>query len=599
MEPNNNSTRDSRQEDHTVREKPPVRRILLTCLHVILTVLPVVACGTAIYLHAVYPNEKLEELWFYLSNGAGDSGSSTFLKGAAVVGPPCLVVIALLLLLQYDVFHKRRTIRRKAGKSGAEKEIQIYPIRHKWAFTAAVFVILIGIGFQQIGVYTFVAAQFRESNFIHDHYVDPRGTSTRLSDDTAATGGDEPVTGESATEAPATGEPATDKDIWSGYKNPNYLVKAPEKRRNLLVIEVESLETTMFTREQGGAWEHDVIPDLYRMLFDEDAIFFASDGGTRGTQDAYGSTWTTASLIANTAGIPFKVPVGMNNSYHSKNFLKGAYSLGDVLRDFGYRNVLLSGCRTTFGGVAEYFTCHGNYEIVDPLNLRFRAGAETYFSRPIPKSQKNEWGLSDEFTFDVAKDFLTLQGDISDQPWHLLISTIDTHFTGYTYEADPENGYKGSVTSFDRQLENVYATTARSIVEFVQWVKQQPFYENTTVVIIGDHVNMLNSFCDKSDADLRGRYNLILNSAVTTTNTKNRSFTALDFFPTMLAAAGFTIEGDRLGLGANLFSDRPTLAETYGLSFMNDELEKKSDFYIDYIMGREDYEDLESRADKE
>ena len=83
MEPNNNSTRDSRQEDHTVREKPPVRRILLTCLHVILTVLPVVACGTAIYLHAVYPNEKLEELWFYLSNGAGDSGSSTFLKGAA------------------------------------------------------------------------------------------------------------------------------------------------------------------------------------------------------------------------------------------------------------------------------------------------------------------------------------------------------------------------------------------------------------------------------------------------------------------------------------------------------------------------------------
>ena len=106
---------------------------------------------------------------------------------------------------------------------------------------------------------------------------------------------------------------------------------------------------------------------------------------------------------------------------------------------------------------------------MDPLNLRFRAGAETYFSRPIPKSQKNEWGFSDEFTFDVAKDFLTLQGDISDQPWHLLISTIDTHFTGYTYEADPERGYKGSVTSFDRQLENVYATTARSIVEFVQW----------------------------------------------------------------------------------------------------------------------------------
>ena len=105
---------------------------------VFVTALAVVACGAAIYLHAVYPNEKLEELWFYLTNGAGDSGADTFLKGVAIAGPPCLAVIALLLLLEYDVFHKRRTIRRKSGKTGTEREIQIYPIRHKWAFTAAV-----------------------------------------------------------------------------------------------------------------------------------------------------------------------------------------------------------------------------------------------------------------------------------------------------------------------------------------------------------------------------------------------------------------------------------------------------------------------------
>ncbi len=583
MEPKNTHIPDSCPENSTpaVRKKRSARRVVLTCLHVFVTALAVVACGAAIYLHAVYPNEKLEELWFYLTNGAGDSGADTFLKGVAIAGPPCLAVIALLLLLQYDVFRKRRTIRRKSGKTGTEREIQIYPIRHKWAFTAAVFVILVGIGFQQIGVYTFVAAQFRTSAFIKDNYVDPRGTVTVLTPDTSADGTE------------------TGDDIWREYRYPNYLVKAPDKLRNLLVIEVESLETTMFTKEQGGAWDYEVIPELYQLLSDKDAIFFASDSGTRGTQDAYGSTWTTASLIANTAGIPFKVPVGMNNAYHSKNFLKGAYSMGDVLRDFGYRNVLLSGCRTSFGGVAEYFTCHGNYEIIDPRNLRFRTFDGTYYSMPIPKSQENEWGFSDEYTFNVAKKFLSLQDADSDQPWHLFISTIDTHFTGYTYAADSENGCKGSVTSFDRTVENVYATTARDLAEFVQWVKQQPFYENTTVVIIGDHVNMLNSFCDRSDSDLRGRYNLILNSAVTTDNTKNRSFTALDFYPTMLAAAGFTIDGDRLGLGANLFSSTPTLAEKYGLSHLNNELEKKSDFYIDYIMGREDYEALESKAETE
>jgi phosphoglycerol transferase len=584
MEPNSAHVTDSRAEKPEGKNRKTAGHILLMGLHVLLTVLPVAACGAAIYLHAVYPNEKLEELWFYLTNGAGDSGASTFLKGAAIVGPPCLVIIVLLLLLQYDVFGKRRTIRRKSQKSGREKEIQLYPIRHKWIFTAAVFVIFIGIGCQQIGVYTFVAAQFRTSEFIQDHYVDPRGTSELIENDE--------LTSESDAQTAETMD-----NIWDEYSNPGYLVKAPEKLRNLLVIEVESLETTMFTKKQGGAWDYEVIPEMYDLLHDEDAIFFASDSGTRGTQDGYGSTWTTASMIANTAGIPFKVPVGMNNSYHSKNFLKGAYALGDVLRDFGYRNVLISACRTSFGGVAEYFTCHGNYEIIDPNNLRFKTGAETYYSMEIPKSQKNEWGFSDEFTFDVAKKFLSTQSGADDQPWHLFISTIDTHFTGYTYEADED--YKGSETKFNRQLENVYATTSRSIAEFVQWVKKQPFYENTTIVIIGDHVNMLKSFCDKDDDDLRGRYNLILNSVVSTANTKNRSFTAFDFYPTMLAAAGFTIGGDRLGLGANLFSSRPTLAETYELSYMNAELEKKSDFYIDYIMGREDYEELESKAEKE
>ena len=43
---------------------------------------------------------------------------------------------------------------------------------------------------------------------------------------------------------------------------------------------------------------------------------------------------------------------------------------------------------------------------------------------------------------------------------------------------------------------------------------------------------------------------------------------------------GCTIEGDRLGLGVNLFSDRPTLAEEWGYDRFNSELSKASDYYI-------------------
>lgn len=544
-----NQEKSSEKQAETTKKRS-AKTIWLNILHILLIVLPVVACGAAIYLHITYPNEKLEELWFYMTHSATDSGMSTFVKGALIAGPICLVVIAGLILLQYDLFHKRRTITRVSKKTGKETEIQVYPIRHRWLFSGVIGLVLIGIAFGQIGVYEYIGAQYNNSSFIADHYANPRDTA---------------------------------------------LITAPEKKRNLLVIELESMETTMFTKEQGGVWDHEVIPELYQLLFDEDAAFFASDNGTRGTQDGYGTTWTTASLIANTSGIPFKVPIGMNNSYHVEKFLQGAYSLGDVLKANGYRNVLLSGCVTSFGGVQEYFTYHGNYEIIDPATPEWTQASGGRSGMIVPSSQENEWGFSDEATFKMAQKFLSTEGD-SEEPWHLFISTIDTHFEGYTYRADSEHGYTGSETRYSRQLENVYATTSRVVGEFVEWLKEQSFYENTTVVIIGDHVNMLSSFCSEDDMAGRGRYNLFLNSVVTTTNNKDRSFTSFDFYPSMLAAAGFTIQGDRLALGTNLFSSGLTLVEEYGLDEVNSELAHKSSFYIDYIIGREDYEDLESIA---
>ena len=50
-------------------------------------------------------------------------------------------------------------------------------------------------------------------------------------------------------------------------------------------------------------------------------------------------------------------------------------------------------------------------------------------------------------------------------------------------------------------------------------------------------------------------------------------------FPTTLASMGIEIEGDRLGLGVNLFSDQPTLIQEYGIDQLNEELSSKSTFY--------------------
>jgi phosphoglycerol transferase len=69
-----------------------------------------------------------------------------------------------------------------------------------------------------------------------------------------------------------------------------------------------------------------------------------------------------------------------------------------------------------------------------------------------------------------------------------------------------------------------------------------------------------------------------------TDNNKNRIVTALDSYPTIVSAIGGKIKGDRLGLGVNLFSDKKTLVEEYGLKYIDEELKKKSEFYHDKII---------------
>ena len=49
--------------------------------------------------------------------------------------------------------------------------------------------------------------------------------------------------------------------------------------------------------------------------------------------------------------------------------------------------------------------------------------------------------------------------------------------------------------------------------------------------------------------------------------------------PTTLAALGCEVEGNRAGLGVNLYAPQKTLLETYGIDYVDGELQKRSDFY--------------------
>ena len=79
-------------------------------------------------------------------------------------------------------------------------------------------------------------------------------------------------------------------------------------------------------------------------------------------------------------------------------------------------------------------------------------------------------------------------------------------------------------------------------------------------------------------------YNAFINSKIKTSNNKNRQFNNFDLYPTILSSIGFSIEGDKLGLGTNLFSTKKTLTEEIGKEKLEKELLKKSKYYEKSIL---------------
>ena len=115
--------------------------------------------------------------------------------------------------------------------------------------------------------------------------------------------------------------------------------------------------------------------------------------------------------------------------------------------------------------------------------------------------------------------------------------------------------------------------------EFIDWIKEQDFYKDTTIVIIGDHLCMQSQFIGNINEEDRGRINLFINSKKDAINTKNRGVSSYDLYPTIITSIGGDIKYDKIGLGTNLYSDEKTLIEKYGRNKVNDELVKKSDYY--------------------
>ena len=379
-------------------------------------------------------------------------------------------------------------------------------------------IVMLGYTWTELGVGDYLKDQNTESKFIEDEYVDP-----------------------------------TDVEV-----------VFPEQKRNLIYIFLESMETTYSDVDDGGAFDENVIPELTEIAqTNED--FSGADPKLNGGYSLAGTTWTMGAMFAQTSGLPLNISISANDMDTQDSFFPGVTTLGDILSDAGYTQTLLIGSEAQFGGRKLYFQEHGNYEMED-YSYAIENGL-------IPSDYKVWWGYEDQKLFEFAKEKL-LQLSQGDEPFNLTMLTVDTHFEdGYVCEQCP--------TEYDTQYSNVMACSSRQVGEFLKWIQQQDFYENTTIVISGDHPTMDSDYCEEIDQE--GNYDrrvftAYINAAAYAQDQQERTYSTFDNFPTTLAALGVQIDGDRLGLGTNLFSGTKTLLEEFGNSKVNAELKKKSEF---------------------
>lgn len=477
----------TKKKKHKKSQVIPIWKISLLLFFLILST---IITALVFWALSSFKRVFMDEILWHLKTSLKGTNSDV-IQSAALVGVGC----ALLILIPSLILLLKTRKKPKTGKI-------VY--RTYQVVTSVILVTGLVAAYFGFHVKEMIRSHFMYSSFIEDEYVDPATVN----------------------------------------------ITFPEKKRNLIFIYVESMEITFMDQENGGGFKENIIPELTALSKEYEDFSGESDIVNGGISLPF-TEWTMGAVFGTTSGLPLKTPLGHNGMIAKKKFFPGVTTLGDILEAEGYKNVLMMGSDSEFGGCSLYYEQHGNFEIHDYPYAK-KAGL-------IPDDYHEWWGFEDEKLFEFAKDELLTLSE-GDQPFQLVIQTMDTH---------SEDGYKCHLCD-DKFGKNKYANvincSSRQIDSFVKWIQEQSFYENTTIIITGDHPTMDTDFCDNVPKGYKHKvFTCIINPAAEPEDKNSfRVYSTIDLFPTTIAAIGGSIEGERLGLGTNLFSSRETLLEQYG-----------------------------------
>ena len=312
------------------------------------------------------------------------------------------------------------------------------------------------------------------------------------------------------------------------YVDPRTVKVSGTGTKNLLIIYCESIEDTFGRAEIMG---EDLLAPLRPSIQTPDLRI----------DQMPGADFTIGGIVASQCGIPLKsisILSGNLTGWALDRYLPGAVCLGDYLKNDGYHNVYYNGSSGVFSGLDKFFRSHGYQEFM---------GKEDWIEKKhVDPATMNTWAMYDSDMVDrsIARiDELMAEG----KKFSFALSTMDTHEPGFLSPPCVDEGFSENWSG--------YVKCSLSQVErLLRHIRDKGWEDKFVILVMGDHQARMAEMDNVELKHVKGRYVLCSLQRDATLKPVRSIITHFDLFPTLLTALGFSVQGERLGFGYNVFS---------------------------------------------
>lgn len=303
--------------------------------------------------------------------------------------------------------------------------------------------------------------------------------------------------------------------------------------KNLVFIYLESFESLYL--------DEDLFPGLSKWLnkLKEESINFTN------IRQSYWAGRTIAWMVASQCWIPL-ITSGWwwNSMYWIDSFLPWAVCIWDFLNNAWYNLNYIWWSKLEFAWKWNFYKTHWF------SNVEWK---EELLSEIPDKKYNYDWGLYDDTLFDIAFNRYEKLSEENKRFWLFLIN-MDTHWSKWVNSRKCNNLDYNNTES----ILNSYYCSDKLVSDFINKIKSDENFKNTTIVLMSDHLAMAHNnsidILNKKEDERRLLF-FILNWNIDNNNKNeiNKNGSTLDVWATVLSSIWFDV--NQFGLGFNLLSN--------------------------------------------